>query len=132
MADQIILTRSEVVTQQVAITAETIAVIMTHNYLDDLAILRWLLASSAQYIGVLGARQRTERLQWEAGVTASEQRHQLHAPVGLDIGAETPEEIAIAIVAEIQAVINQRAAGFLKHRQAPIHRPPTPHLIYAV
>jgi xanthine dehydrogenase accessory factor len=132
MADQIVLTRSEVVTQQVAITSDTIAVVMTHNYLDDLTILRWLLASSAQYIGVLGARQRTARLQREAGVTALEQCHQLYAPVGLDIGAETPEEIAIAIISEIQAVINQRAAGFLKHRQIPIHQSPTPHLIYAV
>lgn len=131
MADQIILTRSEAVTQQVVITSDAIAVVMTHNYFDDLAILRWLLASSAQYIGVLGARQRTARLQREAGATL-EQCYQLYAPVGLDIGAETPEEIAIAIISEIQAVINQRTAGFLKHRQTPIHRSPTPHLIYAV
>jgi xanthine dehydrogenase accessory factor len=132
MADHIILTRSEVVARQVTITSDTIAVIMTHNYLDDLAILRWLLASSAQYIGVLGAQQRTTRLQREAGVAHFEQCHQLYAPVGLDIGAETPEEIAIAIIAEIQAIINQRTAGFLKHRQTPIHQSPTPHLTYAV
>jgi xanthine dehydrogenase accessory factor len=132
MADQIVLTRQEVVAQQVTITPDTIAVIMTHNYLDDLAILRWLLASSAQYIGVLGAHQRTERLQQEIGIKAFEQCHQLYAPVGLDIGAETPEEIAIAIISEIQAVINQRPAGFLKHRQTPIHRSFSPHLIYAV
>lgn len=132
VADKVILTRREVVAQQVAITSDTIAVVMTHNYLNDLEILRWLLASSAQYIGVLGARQRTERLQKEAGITSLEDCHQLYTPVGLDIGAETPEEIAIAIIAEIQAVINQRAAGFLKYRQTPIHQSPTPHLIHAI
>lgn len=49
----------------------------------------------------------------------------LHAPVGLDIGAETPEEIALAVVAEIQATLRNRAGGKLRDREGPIHgRPP--------
>lgn len=110
-ADQITLTRRTKL-QDIAIATNTIAVVMTHNYEDDLAILNRLNSSPAAYIGVLGSRQRTERLKLEAGI--SEQR--LHAPIGLDIGAETPEEIAIAIVAEIQAVLRDRAAGFMRQR----------------
>jgi xanthine/CO dehydrogenase XdhC/CoxF family maturation factor len=125
IADRIILTRRAVVSQQVAIAEHTIAVVMTHNYYDDLEILNMLLASRAQYIGVLGSRPRTERLlqtlHQETGMNRSDHLHRLHAPIGLDLGSETPEEIAIAIVAEIQAVLTDRAAGFLKHRQAPIH-----------
>jgi xanthine/CO dehydrogenase XdhC/CoxF family maturation factor len=122
MANQIILTRREVVSQQVTIAPHTVAVVMTHNYFDDLEILKYLLPSAVQYIGVLGSRQRTQRLlQMLPEEQSIDQR--LHAPIGLDIGAETPEAIAIAIVAEIQAVLAQRTAGFLKHRPAPIHQP---------
>jgi xanthine dehydrogenase accessory factor len=140
MADQITLSRRDIISQQVPIVANTIAVVMTHNYLDDFAILQWLCASPAQYIGILGSRQRTERLlqelQPKVDINANAQCHRLHAPVGLDIGAETPEEIAIAIIAEIQAVITDRPAGFLKHRQVAIHRAEavlsSPHCSHAI
>jgi xanthine dehydrogenase accessory factor len=129
MADQIVLTRRDEIARQVAIDQNTLAVIMTHNYHDDLAILDLLLTSPARYIGILGSRQRTERLLQkllqEAEIHLSKQHakqcHRLHMPIGLDIGAETPEEIAIAIIAEIQAVLGDRSAGFLKQLQAPIH-----------
>jgi xanthine dehydrogenase accessory factor len=111
IADQIILTRRTQL-QDIAIAANTIAVVMTHHYEDDLAILSRLHSSLATYIGVLGSRQRTERLKLEVGISAQ----RLHAPIGLDIGAETPEEIAIAVVAEIQAVLRDRKAGFLCQR----------------
>ena len=120
MADRIILARREEICRQVKINANTIAVIMTHNYLDDLEILRHLLTTPTRYIGVLGARQRTAKLLQDLVITP-EQFQQLHAPIGLDLGAETPEEIAIAIVAEIQAVITNRPAGFLKQQQSSIH-----------
>ena len=93
---------------------------MTHNNLDDLAILRSLLATPTWYIGLLGARQRTAKLLQDLDVTPT-QCQQLHAPIGLDLGAETPEEIAIAIIAEIQAVIANRPAGFLKQQQFSTH-----------
>lgn len=142
MADQIILARREAISQQVAIVENTMTVVMTHNYHDDLAILSMLLVSPAQYIGVLGSRQRTERLlqDWrqKTEINFSKKLHRLHAPIGLDIGAQTPEEIAIAIIAEIQAVLSDRTAGFLKNRQASIHAPEplrasvsSPHLTYA-
>jgi xanthine dehydrogenase accessory factor len=45
----------------------------------------------------------------------------IHSPIGLDIGAETPDEIAVSIVSEIQAKLHRRSGGFLKYRDAPIH-----------
>jgi xanthine dehydrogenase accessory factor len=122
MADHIILTRRETIDRQVTINANTIAVIMTHNYLDDLEILRSLSTVPTRYIGLMGARQRTAKLIQDLKIVP-EHFQQLHAPIGLDIGAETPEEIAIAMIAEIQAVITDRSAGFLKHHQSSIHLP---------
>ena len=80
-----------------------------------------LLSSSARYIGVLGARRRTARLLRELKETCQITKP-LHAPVGLDIGAETPEEIALAILAEIQAVVSGRHAGFLRDQTGRIYR----------
>jgi xanthine dehydrogenase accessory factor len=110
MADQIILGRRESLRQQVPLATQTLAVVMTHNYYDDLAILKLLLTSPARYIGLLGSRQRSQRLLQtlqDQGELSEPQRQHLHTPIGLDIGAETPEEIALAIVAEIQAVLAQ-------------------------
>ncbi len=120
MVDRIILARRETIDLQVKISSQTIAVVMTHNYLDDLEILRSLLATPTRYIGLLGSRQRTAKLLQDLAVTPA-RFQQLHAPIGLDIGAETPEEIAIAIIAEIQAVITNRPAGFLRQPQSSIH-----------
>lgn len=134
MADEIILARRETI-HQVCITERTAAVIMTHNYLDDIEIVKMLLLSSNRYVGVLGAKQRIERLL--ADLRAAETIYtddllkKLHAPVGIDIGAETPEEIAMAIIAEVQAVMSNRNAGFLKNRKKPIHSSVTDALVAA-
>ncbi len=122
MADRTILTRRNLISQAVDVHAQTVAVVITHNYFDDLEILKMLLSSSARYIGVLGARRRTERLLQELDETFQIAKP-LHAPVGLDIGAETPEEIALAILAEIQAVVSGRHGGFLRGRTGSIHQP---------
>jgi xanthine/CO dehydrogenase XdhC/CoxF family maturation factor len=129
MADQVILTRRERLGQ---LTVNHLgdqpiaAVVMTHNYLDDIEVLRTLLPSSVQYVGLLGPKRRTERLlqdlQAEGMVYSNAQLEKLYAPIGLDIGADTPEAIAVSIVAEIQAVLAQRTGGFLKRRSIPIHQ----------
>lgn len=128
-ADQILLTRRETLRQQVSVDQHTVVVIMTHNYLDDLEILKMLLPSPVSYIGALGSKDRTERLLRELHKEeifyTEDQRKRLHAPVGIDIGSETPEEIAIAIIAEIQAVLTNRNGGFLKNRQGSIHQSPS-------
>jgi xanthine/CO dehydrogenase XdhC/CoxF family maturation factor len=103
----------------------TAAVVMTHHYGRDRALLGTLLASRARYIGVLGPRRRTERLldDLRAGgqEVAAAALRRLHAPVGLDLGAETPADVALSIAAEVRAVFSSRAGGALRDRQGPIH-----------
>jgi xanthine/CO dehydrogenase XdhC/CoxF family maturation factor len=109
---------------RVPIEPGSFAVIMSHNVAHDAAFLNALLPSPVAYIGLLGPRKRTERLL--AAVAGGESRHslddeRLHGPIGLDIGAEDPETIALSILAEMQAVKSGRAGGFLRKRQRPIH-----------
>jgi xanthine/CO dehydrogenase XdhC/CoxF family maturation factor len=102
-------------------------VVMTHHYPSDKAIVRRLAEVRPRYVGLLGPRRRTERL---LGELADEGCHidpeiveGWHFPVGLDLGAETPLEVAVSIVAEILAVTNRRNGQFLHRRQGPIHTP---------
>jgi xanthine/CO dehydrogenase XdhC/CoxF family maturation factor len=91
------------------------AVILTHSYEQDRAALRSLLPLELSYLGILGPRVRTERLladvAIELGLGVDECRGRIHSPVGLNIGAKDPVAIALSIVAEIHAVVEQRAAG---------------------
>src|SRR5262249_55799469 len=124
-ADVVVLCRPERARDELPLTSDTVAVLMTHNYRNDLQLLELLLPSPVRYLGLLGPKNRSERLLQdlnEAGlnVTAA-QRRRLHAPIGLDIGAETSEEIALAIVAEIRAALAGRAGGSLRERRTPIH-----------
>jgi xanthine/CO dehydrogenase XdhC/CoxF family maturation factor len=108
----------------------TYVVVMTHNFLRDKEYLRSLLATDAAYVAMLGPAARTQRLLIELadeGLAVSDRvRERLHGPAGLDLGAEGPEEIAQAIVAEIVAVKRGRRGGFLKERPTPIHDRPRP------
>jgi xanthine/CO dehydrogenase XdhC/CoxF family maturation factor len=108
----------------------THAVVMTHNFLRDLGYLRSLFGTEVAYIGMLGPKARLERLLENLardGVKPSdEDLAKIHGPAGLDVGAEGPEEIAAAIVAEILAVRQGRAAGFLRDRKGSIHGRPEP------
>lgn len=103
----------------------TAAVIMTHNYSRDRIVLPELLRSTAFYVGALGPKRRTEQLLGElaaAGERFTEsQLSRLYAPIGLDIGADTPEAIALSIAAEIQSVLKRRNGGPLRQRQGSIY-----------
>jgi len=99
--------------------ARTAVVLMSHNYLRDIAYLGSFLAASPAYLGVLGPRGRTEQMLTELGRSGEISR--LHAPAGLDIGSEGPDEVARAIVAEILAVTRGRGGGPLRERRGPIH-----------
>lgn len=120
LADQIILIRREIIAQQLSIKKNTVAVVMTHNYFDDFEIIKFLLPTKIPYLGVMGSKDRIARIVDELN-PPSNQLEKLYSPIGLDIGADTPAEIASAIIAEIQAVLAQRNAGFLKHRSQPLH-----------
>ncbi len=121
-ADEIIVARAEDLDAKLFEDENAVAVLMTHNYERDGEILRRLLNSPVKYIGALGPKTRTEKLLAETGGNFC-QRHvaKIHAPVGLDIGAESPEEIALAIIAEIQSVLTNRTGGFLRERRGGIH-----------
>ena len=80
-----------------------------------------LLDSDIRYLGMLGPRRRTARMLAELGLGDSRLDDRLHAPIGLNIGAETPQEIALAIVAEVQAVFARSSAESLRASAGPIH-----------
>ena len=107
---------------RVRIDARTMSVVMAHSAAHDRAYLHAMLDGKARYIGVLGPRRRTVELLGvrESGSDGAMPRS-VHSPVGLDLGAETPDEIALAIVAEISAVVSGRDGGMLRERSGPIH-----------
>jgi xanthine dehydrogenase accessory factor len=101
------------------------ALVMSHNYLRDRDYLKSFLLSDIAYIGMLGPQARTERLladlATEGVAPSSERLSVIHGPAGLDLGSEGPEEIAVAIVAELLAVARAREGGFLRDRSGTIH-----------
>ena len=121
-ADEIIVAASENLDESLFADENSVAVILTHNYERDRNILRRLLESKCFYIGALGPKKRAQNLLEEIGETFSdEQLGRLYAPVGLDIGADTPEEIALAVLAEICAVSAGRSGGLLRERRGSIY-----------
>jgi len=132
-ADKVTLARPEEVGARVRLTPRSLTLLMTHNYSHDLVLLRFLLASPARYIGVMGPRKRTGRMLCELAATEESLRLEgslrleeaglarLHSPVGLDIGANAPAEIALSIIAEMRAVLDGRRGGMLRERRGSIH-----------
>jgi len=105
------------------------AVVMSHNFPRDRDYVQALLAASAGYVGVLGPRARTERILAE--LATREVAHQVtgdrfFAPVGMDIGGEGPDAIALSIIAQVSAVVSGRSGGHLRDRRTPLHASP-PH-----
>jgi xanthine dehydrogenase accessory factor len=93
-------------------------VLMSHNYLRDLEYLRCLSGSGVAYVGALGPGDRLQRLLTDLGEDYQDPGT-VYGPAGLDIGAEGPFEIALAIVAEIVAVRRGRHGGHLRARKGP-------------
>jgi xanthine/CO dehydrogenase XdhC/CoxF family maturation factor len=127
-ADQILLCESDNPdSYQHLLTPQTVVVVMTHRYLSDLAFLKTLIPSPVRYLGVLGPKRRMQQLSDDLAqeniLPTVGQKQRIYNPVGLDIAAETPQEIALSIVAEIQAVIGGRCGGFLRDRMGSIHSP---------
>jgi len=100
-------------------------VVMTHHYIHDVPLLRGLLQQPLAYLGLLGPRKRADKiladLEQQGVSVTPQQRARLHAPVGLDLGTDSPEEVALAITAEMQAVLTGRDARPLRERLRPIH-----------
>lgn len=107
----------------VRLSARTTAVVMSHHFTRDTEYVQALLAANVAYIGVLGPRARTERMLADlaAGGASSNSADQLFAPVGMDLGGEGPEAIALSIIAEISTVIGDRTGGHLRDKRGPLH-----------
>lgn len=100
----------------------TAFVLMNHNYERDKAMLPGSLRSEAFYVGALGPKRRTQQMLEELlSPFSNDQLSRLRSPAGLDIGGDTPEAIAISIIAEVQSVLKHRNGGPLRDRQASIY-----------
>jgi len=124
-ADAVFAIPAASVDEHVELDAGTFAVVMSHRYQEDLNVLRILLGRSLAYLGILGPRKRTERilsqLEAEGAVIDPDTLRKVCAPVGLDLGATTPETIALSILAEMQCRLTGRAPIPLRERNAAIH-----------
>jgi xanthine/CO dehydrogenase XdhC/CoxF family maturation factor len=125
-ADAVVLVRPEEIAA-LGPNQRTAAVVMSHNYLTDCAFLKAMLPLKLRYLGLMGPRARALRMLRDLRLggleTAEDLLRRIHNPVGLDIGAENPEQIALAILAEIQAVMAGHPGGMLCEKKGPIHAP---------
>lgn len=124
-AHKIIVAKPAESIQHLEFDERTFVVLMTHNYNYDLVILPLLLQQPCRYIGALGPKKRLLRMlaemQAQNLAITDQQLSTIYGPIGLDIGAETSEEIALAVLSEIKAVLSGRAGTFLRHRNNGIH-----------
>lgn len=124
-ADKLSLCQRTYIDRDFQVTANTACVLMSHNYEYDRDVLRKLLPTPTPFIGILGPRKRFDKMLAEYsrdGLTLTDNDFsRIHAPVGLDIGAEAADEIAVSIIAEIQSKFANRDGGSLKYRRGPIH-----------
>ncbi|WP_293295094.1 XdhC/CoxI family protein [Allomuricauda sp.] len=123
---QVIVAKPEQTLQNIGIDERTCFVLMSHNYNYDLSVLKLLLGNPViPYIGILGPLKKYERMLNELadeGIEVSKKDlSKIHAPVGLEIGAETPAEIGLSVLAEIQSVLTNKEARPLKQKTEPIH-----------
>jgi xanthine dehydrogenase accessory factor len=117
-ADQIIVAFPEESLKQLTFNPSDSVVIVSHNFQRDKEYLHSLLYHDLTYLGVLGSRSRTERL-----LGGKEIPTHLKSPVGLSIGAEGPEEIAVSIVAELIQQRKRREVGLHEERRIDRHIP---------
>jgi xanthine dehydrogenase accessory factor len=106
------------------ITRRTAAVVVSHHFERDRTYLQSLLASDAGYIGMLGPRARTERMLADLaarGAPGGDGDPRLYAPVGIDIGGDGPDAIALSIIAEVAAVMGGRSGSHLRDKRGPLH-----------
>jgi xanthine/CO dehydrogenase XdhC/CoxF family maturation factor len=124
-ACQVLVAKPERALEQIVTDEYTVFLLMTHNYNYDKAMLVQLLQKNVTYIGMLGPKNKRERilneLKDEGVIFTNEQLSILHSPVGLDIGAETSEEIALSILSEIKAMFANKDVQSLRKIKEVIH-----------
>jgi xanthine/CO dehydrogenase XdhC/CoxF family maturation factor len=126
-ACQVLVSKPEQVLEKLQIDDRTVFVLMTHNYNYDLSMLRVLLLKEVRYIGMLGPRKKLERMLAELRESGMEitddMLESVYAPTGLELGAETSEEIALSVIAEILSVLNAKGGSSLRNKKGSIHSP---------
>jgi len=124
-ANQIIVGKADEVVSKIEFDPNTVALLMTHNFEYEAQVLSATQMKSLPYIGILGPKKKTEKLKERLvanGIAINEGfESMIYAPTGLDIGSETPEEIALAILSEVQAVMKGKSPSFLRDKKGPIH-----------
>ncbi len=115
-ADEIIVAWPDEAIAQMKIDSSTYVAILTHDPKFDIPALKALSATNPRYIGSMGSRETRQQhfAELRAAGVSEEFLSRVHGPVGLDLGARTPEEMALAIIAEIVAVRYGKSGGFLK------------------
>lgn len=125
LANRVLVSKAENILSDIKVDKQTAVVLLTHNYNYDLSALEALLNSGIKYIGSLGPKNKLQRMLdelHEKGMEIDEAHIQnIYGPVGLDIGAETAEEIALSVIAEIKAAFSKRQGASLRCRETPIH-----------
>ncbi len=121
-AGKIVIASAEEAVGHLEADSNTVALLMTHNFEYEVVVLEHLLPLQLPYIGILGPKKKglklMERLQLKGiQVPASN----IYSPMGLDIGAEGSEEIALSALAEIKAVLSKKQPIFLREKEGPIH-----------
>jgi len=122
LAKKIIIAKPENALSQIDIDERTVIILMTHNYNYDLAVLKQLLPLQIPYVGALGPKKRLHRmldeLRDEGMEITDEYLASIYGPAGLDIGSENADEIALSIIAEMQAVLKNRVGTSLRYKNA--------------
>jgi xanthine dehydrogenase accessory factor len=120
LAEKIIIAKPQQALSQIIFDERTVVVLMTHNYNYDIAMLRQLLPLHLPYVASLGPKKRLQRMLdelFEEGMEIpGEQLKSIYGPAGIDIGSENSDEIALSIIAEIQAILNKRSVNSLRDK----------------
>ncbi|WP_295798185.1 XdhC/CoxI family protein [Mucilaginibacter sp.] len=119
---KIVIAKPDKALANIVLDDRTAMILMTHNYNYDMAMLRQLLTLKLPYVASLGPKKRLQRmldeLKEEGINVANDQLESIFGPAGIDIGSENSDEIALSIIAEIQAVLNKKAVNSLRDKQA--------------
>jgi xanthine/CO dehydrogenase XdhC/CoxF family maturation factor len=130
LAKKIVISKPELALSQLALDDRTVVILMTHNYNYDMAMLRQLLPLELPYVAALGPKKRLERmldeLRNEGMKITSGQLASIYGPAGLDIGSENSDEIALSVIAEMQAVLAKRKGTSLRDKSTIHDREPEP------
>lgn len=124
-AKKVIVSKAEKLLSYLVIDERTYVLLMTHNYKYDLEVLKLVLQTDCPYIGTLGPKSKLHRMindLKDDGITLTDQDlNRIYGPIGLDIGAETSEEIALSVISEIKAVMEERKGTSLRYKTEKIH-----------